>query len=182
MRMPTLPLTPKLSFQQLFAGPRVARAIGRLDAFFIKLPHLPKKVQLFLKTIVPFIALAFGIIGLLATVLGVLFLLLALIAGDWWLAAEMLPSMLAVFFSMLFLLKAFRPLRRGDAVGWIYLFWAALIEAGHLVARLISGDGEWYLGLISLLLTLYVLFEIGQFFVYGKINISNTTKPTEVNV
>jgi len=156
----------KITFQQLFANPSVARLIGRLDTFFIKLPHLPKKIQLFLKTIVPFVALAFGIIGLLATVLGVLFLALALIAGDWWMAVEMLPTMIAVFLSMLFLLKSFKPMRQGNAVGWIYLFWAMLIEAGHLVSRLVSGDSEWYLGLISLLLTLYVLFEIGQFYVY----------------
>lgn len=163
----TLPRKPGL-FRRLFAGPQVAAWIGRLDAFFIKLPHLPKKLRLIISKIVPWLALGLGLIGALASLITGFFLILALLAWDTSIFWELGGSLALVLLSTLFLLKAFKPLRAGNAVGWIYLFWAQALELLNFLLRVIAGDSNLLAGLVSLLLAYYLLFEIGQFYVYKK--------------
>jgi len=71
-----------------------------------------------------------------------------------------------VLLDTLFLLKAFKPLRTGNAVGWIYLFWAQGLEVFNFVLRSINGETNVLLGLGTIALSYYLLFEIGQFYVY----------------
>ena len=155
-------------FQKTFANEKVATFIGSLDRFFIKLPHLPKKVRLFISKVIPFLVLTFGIIGLLASLLSGFFLVLAIIAWDTVVLLEIASGFLLVLLDTMFLLKAFKPLRAGDATGWIYLFWAQMLEVINFVIRTVNGETNVWLGLGTILLSFYLLFEIGQFYVYKR--------------
>ncbi len=170
----------KGSFQKIFASERVAVLIGRLDAFFIKLPHLPKPVRLFISKVIPFLALIFGIIGLLASIMSGFFLILALIAMDFTVIGEILSGFVLVLLDTLFLLKAFKPLRQGNAVGWIYLFWAEVLEIVNFAIRSFNGETNIWLGVGTILLSFYLLFEIGQFYVYKKTEDAQAVKPPVV--
>lgn len=161
-------LKTKNLFQQTFANEKVAGMIGSLDRFFIKLPHLPKRIRLLINKIVPFLALVFGLVGLIATLITGFFLLLALMSLDMEILWSISGSFILVLFSTLFLLKAFKPLRQGNAVGWIYLFWAQILEVINFVINSFTVESNFWLGLVSLIISFYLLFEIGQFYVYKK--------------
>lgn len=164
-------------FRKIFANEKVARTIGLLDRFFIRLPHLPKPIRLFISKVVPFLALVFGVIGLLASVLSGFFLVLAVIAWDWVIIAEIAGGFVMVLLDTLFLLKAFKPLRQGNAVGWIYLFWAEVLEVVNFVIRSINGETNLWVGIGVIILSFYLLFEIGQFYVYKKEEEAGIVKP-----
>lgn len=155
-------------FQKIFANQKIAVFIGKLDRFFIKLPHLPKRVRVLINKIIPYLALVFGIIGTIASLLTGFFMILAIISLDFGILPEIFGSFLIVVFDTLFLLKAFKPLKNGDAVGWIYLFWAEVLEIVNLVTRIINKETDILLGILTILLSFYLLFEIGQFYVYKK--------------
>lgn len=155
-------------FQKTFANYKVATLIGSLDKFFFKLPHLPKKIRLIINKIVPYLALVIGIIGLIVTVLSGAFLILSLLAFDTRTFLEIGGSFLLVLFNTLFLLKAFKPLRAGDAIGWIYLFWANILGAINSLINVINGESGIILTILGVPLGFYLLFEIGQFYVYKK--------------
>lgn len=161
-------IRPLFSFEGIFASPRVATFIGRLDAFFIKLPHLPKKIRLFISKIVPFFALIVGSIGLLASIVTGFFLVLTVLAADWEMLGEIGFSFALIVLDTLFLLKAFKPLRQGNATGWIYLFFAQILEVVNFTINLVTGAGQVFPGLAVILISFYLLFEIGQFYVYRK--------------
>jgi len=160
-------------FQKIFANEKIASFIGLLDRFFIKLPHLPKKIRLLISKIIPFLVLLFGIIGLVVSLVSGLFLILAIFSLDWASFFQLLYSFSLVLLDTLLLLKAFKPLRQGNAVGWIYLFWAEILEVVNFVMRVINNDANIWLGTLIITLVFYLLFEIGQFYVYKK-NINNT--------
>jgi len=155
-------------FQKIFANQKIATFIGSLDRFFIKLPHLPKKVRVLINKIIPFLVLVFGIIGAIASLLTGFFMISAIISWDGPVLLEIIGSFILVLLDTLFLLKAFKPLRRGDAIGWIYLFWAEVLEIVNLVIRIINKETDVLLGILTILLSFYLLFEIGQFYVYKK--------------
>lgn len=155
-------------FRKIFANEKVANFIGKLDKFFIKLPHLPKKVRVFINKIIPILALVLGIIGAIASTLTGFFMILAVISLDFGILPEIFGNFLIVLLDTLFLLKAFKPLKNGDATGWIYLFWAEILEVVNLVIRLIDGETNIFPGIIVALLSFYLLFEIGQFYIYKK--------------
>jgi len=156
----------KKSFKQVFANQKVAAVIMKMDKFFFKLPHLPKKFRLFISKIVPWIALLGGILGAITVVLSFLLTLLSLIAFDLNLIFNMTWSFLLVLLNTMFLIKAFKPLRKNDAVGWIYLFWANILGTINSTINIISGDGQVLLTVFLTLLGFYLIFEIGQFYEY----------------
>ncbi len=157
-------------FQRTFAHQKVAIFIGSLDKFFIKLPHLPKKVRILINKIIPFFILALGIISLIATILSGFFLILSILAWNTSIFFESIGSFLLILLDTMFLLKAFKPLRNGDAIGWIYLFWAEILEFINIVIRSINGEANVFFGILTVLVSFYILFEIGQFYVYKKIS------------
>lgn len=158
----------KGSFQKIFANYKVATFISSLDKFFIKLPHLPKKLRVFINKIVPFFALVMGVIGVLLSLVTGFFLLITLISGDSSTILKDGLDFLLVLLSAVFLLKSFKPLKQGNAVGWIYLFWTQAIELVGFITRTINQDVNMFTGILSILIGLYLLFEIGQFYVYKK--------------
>lgn len=155
-------------FKKIFANYKIAIFIGSLDKFFIKLPHLPKKLRVFINKLIPFLALIIGVIGILLSVITGFFLLITLISADFTTVFKDGLDFLLILLSTIFLLKAFKPLRQGNAVGWIYLFWTQAIELISFITRTINQDVNIFTGILSILIGLYLLFEIGQFYVYKK--------------
>ena len=160
----------KKSFKQIFANQKVAGMIMKMDKFFFKLPHLPKKLRLFISKVVPWLALVGGIISSITVVLSFLLTLLSVIALDLSLILTMAGSFLLVLLNALFLIKAFKPLRKNNAVGWIYLFWANVLGVVNSIINIfvgdISGIGQILLTIFLTLVGFYLLFEIGSFYAY----------------
>lgn len=155
-------------FQKTFANYKIAAFIGSLDKFFFKLPHLPKKARLLINKVTPLLALFFGLLSTLLILLTGFFFILTVIS---WNFSEILKngmSLLLIILSAMFYLKAFKPLKSNDAVGWIYLFWAQILEIIHLIMRVIDQENNILLGLVIILFNFYLLFEIGQFYIYKK--------------
>jgi len=158
----------KKTFQQIFANQKIVEMILKLDKFFIKLPHLPKKFNFFITKIIPWIVLLGGIISSIAVAISFLLAILSLIALDLNLMISMTGSLLLILLNALFLIKAFKPLRKNDAVGWIYLFWANILGVVNSVINIINGDGQILLTIALTLLGFYLLFEITPFYAYRK--------------
>lgn len=155
-------------FQRVFANQKVAYLITKIDKFFFKLPHLPMKMRLFVNKIVPYVALIFGIIGAVLTLLAGFFLLVNLIAWD---IPSFLSSVLSfslVLLSTLLYLKAFKLLKNSSAIGWIYLFWTQVLEIVNLIMRISNHETYAIINFVLLMLSFYLLFEIGQFYTYRK--------------
>jgi len=146
--------------------------IAKLDSFFIKLPHLPKKISAFINKVVPWLVLLGAIISLITTVISSLLAILSLIAFDLGLIIDMTGSLLIILLNTLLLTKAFKPLRNGNAVGWIYLFWANILSMLNSIYNIFIGDingtGQISLTIILTILGFYLLFEIGQFYEFKK--------------
>lgn len=160
------------SFKQIFANQKVAAAIITMDKIFIKLPHLPQKLLVFMSKVVPWLTLVGGIIGGITVALSFLLTILSLIALDFGLIVSMLGSLLLVLLNTLFLIKAFKPLRKNDAVGWIYLFWANILGIVNSTLSIASGDiigwQEISLTILMTIVGFYFLFEIGGFYDFKK--------------
>ena len=131
---------------------------------------LPKKQRLFISKVVPWLALLGGIISSITVVLSFLLTLLSVIALDLSLILTMAGSFLLVLLNALFLIKAFKPLRKNNAVGWIYLFWANVLGVVNSIINIfvgdISGNGQILLTIFLTLVGFYLLFEIGSFYAY----------------
>lgn len=126
------------------------------------------KMRLFINKIVPYIALVFGIIGTVLTLLAGFFLIVNLIAWD---IPSLLSSILSFFLillSTLLYLKAFKLLKNNNAIGWIYLFWTQVLEIINLIMRISNREAYAVINFVLLMLSFYLLFEIGQFYVYKK--------------
>jgi hypothetical protein len=155
-------------FEKFFAGEMSLKIIGKVDTVFIKLPHLPKKLSMIISKIFPWLVLFGGILGIIATILSSFLALLAVISLDLGLIFEMVGSLLIVILNMMFLVKAFGPLRKYNAIGWIYLFWASVLNLGNSIVNIIGGDGNILVIILSNLISFYLLFEIGPLYVYKR--------------
>lgn len=153
-------------FQKTFANYKIAAFIGSLDKFFFKLPHLPKKARLLINKIVPFLSLIIGLCNIILSLLVGFFFILNIIAWNFstFLASSL--SLVLILLSALFYLKAFKPLKNNNAVGWIYLFWAQVLEVANLIMRIVNQENNILLNLVIVVFNFYLLFEIGQFYVY----------------
>ncbi|MBT7309243.1 MAG: hypothetical protein HN846_00795 [Candidatus Pacebacteria bacterium] len=173
-------------FKQIFANQKVAAVIMKMDQLFIKLPHLPKKLLSFINKVMPWLALVGGIIGGVTVVLSFLLTVLSLIALDFALIMTMAGALLLVLLNTLFLVKAFKPLRNNDAVGWIYLFWANILGLVNTTISIVNGDiFGWQQISLTILMTIvgfYLLFEIGGYYEFKREEVVTTNKPSPTAV
>ena len=167
-RVPELKVKKKSKFENFFAGEKTLGIIQKIDSIFIKLPHLPEKINRFISKLIPWIALVGGIISAIAVVLSFTLALLSLIAFDLALILEMTGSFLLILLNTLLLIRAFKPLKENNAVGWIYLFWANVLGIINTTINVINGDSNIILAVLGVFLGFYLLFEIGPFYTYKK--------------
>ncbi len=152
-----------LNLQPVLSHPTLQKADQELEAVFKKAPHLPKKVTAILAKIAPYLVLVSGlflITGGLRSVLG---------ARDFQKIFEFWTGIPPVYFYLTGFLQiiagglsvmAYKPLKNRHLDGWLILL---LLTGLTLIMNVISifffRDGLFGL-LLSLLISLYVLYEL----------------------
>lgn len=161
----------KDNLKNIFANVKIAKFINKIDNFFIKLPHFPKKIRIIFNKSVVFIAALLLLIGILSIISSVLSIYVDWIYNDY---TSIISSLIKLFFILInttLLAKSIKPLNKNDAVGWIYLFWTIVIDSIHLTYIAISvGEVNLSTSLIAIFLSFYLLFEIGEFYTYKNID------------
>jgi hypothetical protein len=135
-----------------------------LAPIFAKLPHLPQGGRKFLVQVAPWLALIFGILGLLslagAGALGLLLSPMLILGGGMQSLAFFIAVVLGIISAILALL-AFNPLREMRKKGWSYMFYSFVINAiGTLIGFAFATDG--FSGLIGIIIGAYIIFEVRE--------------------
>lgn len=150
------------------AGAKATEAMQGLEAYlapvFEKFPHLPEGGRKFIVDIAPWIALVFGVLGVLA-LLG---------AGGIGMIAAMttmgvaLPMLIGVVISLIssaMLLMAFPGLKAHARKGWNMVFYSQVVSViGGLVGIVIGGMYNIFGVVIGALIGFYILFEIRSYY------------------
>ncbi len=141
----------------------VDSSIKTMETWFSKLPALPANVREVLVKIAPWVALIFGILGIVASiaatgVLAVLSPMVALGGGLGVAAGGVIGGLLALVGSVL-MVMAYPGLRDHKMAGWRWSFWS---ETVSVVASLIALNlvGAVVGGLIGY----YILFQIKSYY------------------
>jgi hypothetical protein len=113
----------------------------KLIPFFAKFPHIPESGRKVLVDIVPWLALIFGIIGLLvllgAGALTTILAIPALFTGNVWVITTFITVLLGILSAVLQLL-AVNPLKAKMKKGWNYIFYGLLIGVVSSVVSVVS--------------------------------------------
>lgn len=142
----------------------VTHHMGKLESFlaplFQKAPHLSEGARNTLANIAPWLALVFGILGIVAVVsaggVGMLFSFWMYFGGS------SLPFLLALvigFISAVLDLLAFKPLRAMHKSGWNLIFYGAVLSMVSTLIHMAVGYGS-LMGLFMSVVGLWLLFEI----------------------
>jgi hypothetical protein len=135
--------------------------IRSLEDFFKKAPNLPTNIREILVKITPWIALIFGILGVLAGLAAVGISPVALVdsVGS---SVFVLVSGVLTLISSVLMLMAFPKLQKRLYSGWRLLFWSEVVS---VVASLLGVTAGNYVGaiisaIIGALIGFYLLFQI----------------------
>lgn len=131
---------------------------NQLVDVFTKAPHLPQNIRDILITLAPWLALIFGILGIVSLLaLGWLWVLLTIVTlgASIWIVIHVLIGLASAGLA----LWAYSGLKEGLKSGWDKLFWSQIISA---IGIIISIFGSTFSGwsLIGVLIGFYLLFEI----------------------
>lgn len=136
--------------------------ITTVEDWFKKLPNLPKNIQEVIVTITPWIALIFGILGVLGGVagLGILtaFSPVLVLGGSAYSTGTGIISVILGLASAALLLMAFSGTKAKKLKGWNFLFWS---EAVNVVAALIAFSVG---GVVFSLIGFYLIFQIKSYY------------------
>lgn len=133
-----------------------------MEEWFMKLPALPKNGKEGLVSVTPWVALVFGILGILASLAGLGLLtafspLIALSSGLAGAAGSVVGAVLGLVSSVL-LLAAFLGTKAHKMQGWNMLFWS---EAVSVVAAVLAFSLG---GVLVSLIAFYLLFQIKSYY------------------
>lgn len=131
--------------------------IKALEDFFKKLPNLPASGREVLVSVVPWIALIFGILGVLAGLGAVGVSPLALFGG---LSSSftVLVMGVATIVASVLMLMAFPKLTKKAYKGWELLFWSEVVNTVAAVMALSVGS------ILGVLVGFYLLFQIKSYY------------------
>ncbi len=136
-----------------------------MQDWFDKLPSLPKGFRDVLVQIAPWIALLFGILGVLVGLggLGILSVLspMMLIGNGASATTGSFVSVVLSLISSVLLLIAFPGLHARKNQGWTMLFWS---QWAALLSSLVVGVGALFGGLIGAVIGFYLLFQIKSYY------------------
>lgn len=136
---------------------KMAALEGWLAPIFAKAPHLPAGFREFLATIVPWLSLIFGILGLFALIGAGGFL--SILGGVSELA--WIISALASFIASVLQILAFKPLKNRKKKGWNYIFYSTIITTAASIIAIALGYGSSAIGtVIGTVIGLWLLFEV----------------------
>ena len=148
------------------AEKHMAALEGWLAPFFAKAPHIPENGRRTIVDIAPWLALIFGVLGLVS-VLGAgaiaSVFTLAFLGGLYDFA--MFVTLAAGLCASALELLAYRPLAKREKKGWNYLFYGTVLTAAAAVVNLVVGYDSGLTGqVLGALIGLWILFEIrGQY-------------------
>ncbi len=131
--------------------------VASLEKLFKGLPHLPENVREVLVKIGPWLALVFGILGILVGVGAMGVSPLALFGGVRTGMMVFVRGLLTLVLSVLMLL-AYPGLSKRAYKGWIYLFWAEALSVVYAVLTVSAGP------VLGALIGLYLLFEVKRYY------------------
>lgn len=136
--------------------------VGMMQEWFDKLPQLPKNIQEVLVMIAPWIALIFGIFGLVGGVAGLglltAFLPVAVLGGVSGYGGGYLAA-LALIASSALMLAAFPGLRAKKYNGWNLLFWSEVVSLVYSIVSLAIVSG-----IVGAFIGFYLLFQIKSYY------------------
>lgn len=137
-----------------------------LASIFAKAPHLPEGGRQTLVKIAPWLALIFGILGLLGLLSsGMLSSMFAFsFMGGSVMQVSVVVSLLAGFLASLLELFAFKPLSARKKKGWNYLFYATVLMAITAIINAVVGYSGAPGNIIGLLIGFWLLFEIRKYY------------------
>ena len=127
--------------------------VKSLDKLFKKAPHLPANARDVLVTIAPWLALIFGILGIIAGVSAIGLSPMALFGGVDAGMFVLISGVLTIVSSVL-MLMAYPKLAKRHYSGWMLLFWSELVSVIPAVFALSVGS------VLGILIGFYLLFEI----------------------
>lgn len=142
-----------------------AQIIAAMDDFFSKAPHLPANIREVLVKIAPWIALVFGILGVLAG-LGAVGVSPVVALGGVQNSAFVLVSGILTIVSSVLMLMAFPKLQRHQFGGWRLLFWSEVVSVVSSLLGITAGNpvGTLLGAVIGALIGFYILFEIKSYY------------------
>lgn len=131
--------------------------IAVLEKFYKQIPNLPDSIREVLVKIAPWLALVFGILGVIVG-LGALGLSpLALLGGLDASFIVLLTGVVAIVASIL-MLMAFPKLQKRQYKGWELLFWSEVVSVVSAIISISVGS------ILGILIGFYLLFQIKNYY------------------
>ena len=132
--------------------------IDMMDGWFKKAPALPANVRQTLVNIAPWIALIFGVLGIIAG-LGVIGVSPVAMFGGVGNSTMLLVSGVLTIIASAMMLMAYPKIKALQMSGWTLLFWSTAVSVvGSLVAGSVLSAVIW--GVIEF----YILFQIKSYY------------------
>lgn len=131
---------------------------GSLDKFFRQAPQLPKGGRDVLVAIAPWIALIFGILGIVGGLALVGVSPLGIFGGIHFATSAFLTGVLAIVSSVL-MVMAFPGLRAHSRKAWMLLFWSEVISVVSNVVNL-----QLVGAVVGGLIGFYLLYQIKSYY------------------
>lgn len=141
--------------------------VNKLEAWMAEMfknaPHLPEGGKKWIVDVAPYIALVFGILGVVSLVFasgaGVVVSLVTLGAG----LGVTLHLIISLVAAILFLM-AYKGLKARTKSGWNFVFYSSLVSLIGTVVGIVTMYGMNIGGLIGSLIGFYILFEIREYY------------------
>lgn len=137
--------------------------VSNLEGVFKSLPHLPENIREMLVKVAPWLALIFGVLGLFVGVGAMGFSPFAMFGGVRTGMMVFLSGVITLASSVLMLL-AYPKLVKRSYNGWVFLFWAELMNAIYALLSALSGSGGFVGTILGVLIGLYLLFEVKRYY------------------
>jgi len=131
--------------------------IGMLEELFAKLPNLPKGGTDVLVSIAPWLALIFGVLGVIGGLSAIGISPLALFGGISS-SFAVLATGIGALISSILMLMAFSGLKKRTYKGWELLFWSEVVSVVSAVLSISVGS------VLGVLVGFYLLFQIKRYY------------------
>lgn len=130
------------------------------DSLYSKLPRLGSELREFIVKALPAVALTVGVLFTFASVVEILgtpfFSIITVGEGSWVFQRLLIVNVIGIF-EGLFMVLAFRYLRKRQRLGWNLLFWSQIL---WIVSSVISMSPSFILGFLFL----YPLFQVRGYY------------------
>ena len=144
------------------AQTKTLNLVASVEDVYKKLPALAPSVREFIVTITPWLALIFGVLGVLASLsafgLSAVFSPFAAMAGGVGLATGLLVAAVLGLVESVMMLVASPSLFKRKMAGWNLMFWSEVVA---VVAAVISFS---VVGVLVSLIAFYFLFQIKSYY------------------